>query len=137
LLLALRSILPRKPTDLIALTILLTAGFQGQSLSLVLIVSMTLLLASYAQTILTEPEQLALYSYGVTKKQLVLVHYTKGLLIATIGTLPFYVQTLTANYRSPSIWTTLLPTLIISGIFYLLPFALRLRSTQFVGLLKN
>ena len=134
---ALRSILPRKPTDLIALTILLTAGFQGQSLSLVLIVSMTLLLASYAQTILTEPEQLALYSYGVTKKQLALVHYVKGLLIATIGTLPFYLPALMSSYRSPSIWTILLPTLVISGIFYLLPFAFRLRSTQFVGLLKN
>jgi hypothetical protein len=129
-------VLPSKPTDLIALMIMFTAGFQRDSLAFIPISSMTLLLASYAQTLLSEREQLALFSYGVTKKQLGLVHYVRGLLIATIGILPFQLYAFISVHFTP-IWITLLPTIAISGLFYLLPLAFRLRSPQFVSLLKN
>jgi hypothetical protein len=117
--------------------ILFTAGFQRDSLFFIPIASMTLLLASYTQTLLVEREQLALFSYGVTKKQLGLVHYVRGLLIATIGILPFQLYSFISVHHFTSVWITLLPTIAISGLFYLLPLAFRLRSPQFVSLLKN
>jgi len=135
--LALRSVLPSKPTDLIALMILFTAGLQRESIIFIPIAAMTLLLASYTQTILAEREQLALFSYGVTKKQLALVHYVRGLMIATIATLPFQLYALISGHHVTSVLITLLPVLAVSGLFYLLPLAFRLRSTKFVGLLKN
>jgi len=101
------------------------------------IASMTLLLASYTQAILAEREQLALFSYGVTKKQLALVHYVRGVLIVSIGTFPFQLYPLISGHQVNSVWITLVPTLAISGLFYLLPLIFRLRSSQFVGLLKN
>jgi hypothetical protein len=135
--LALRTVLPSKPTDLIALVILFTAGYQREWLFFVPIASMTLLLASYTQTLLVEREQLALFSYGVTKNQLGLVHYVRGLLIATTGILPFQLYAFITVHHFTSVWITLLPTIAISGLFYLLPLAFRLRSPQFVGRLKN
>src|SRR5215470_18060909 len=140
---------PREFSDLLAVTILLIATAQAvlsKSVSLasagpdwifLLIVPVTCALASLSNSGQREREELALYAYGGSPRQIAMRYAIRGCIIAALGTIPYFAYFL-ASGLSYSIDLTLLTTLVlVGGASYAASATRRVHSTNFVGHYKG
>lgn len=140
---------PREFSDLLAVSVLLIATTQatlaqtvtfavvGPQWILLLLVPITCALASLSNSAQREREELALYAYGGSPRQISIRYEIRGCLIAAIGTLPlsFRFLTLGLTYSTDLAILTLL--VFIGGSTYALAAVRRIHSTNFVGHYKG
>ncbi len=140
---------PREFSDLLAITILLTATTQAivaQSLTftvvgsewiLLLLVPVTCALASLSNSARREREELALFAYGGSPRQISARYAIRGCLIAAFGTFPLFLGFLASGlpYSTEVIIVTVL--VFVGGLSYAASAVRRIHSTNFVGHYKG
>ncbi len=106
----------------------------------ILFVPMTLIvvfLAAKAQVSGNLKRSLGLFSFGLSRRELLFGQCVKGLLLSILGMLPFQLLTwLRLFHAQPFLYVTI-PTVILGGLVYLLPLLGQLRSGEFLDHFKN
>jgi hypothetical protein len=140
---------PREFSDLLAITILLIATTQailsqtvtfaevGPEWILLLLVPLTCALASISNSAQREREELALFAYGGSARQISMRYVIRGCLIAAIGTLPLFFRFLTAGLSYSLDLVVLTALVFLGGSSYAMSAARRIHSTDFVGRYKG
>jgi hypothetical protein len=140
---------PREFSDLLAVTILLIATTQavlsqpvafaslGPEWILLLLVPVTCALASLSNSAQKEREELALFAYGGSPRQISMRYAIRGCLVAAIGTLPLFFRFLTSGFSYSADLVILVTLVFIGGSSYAASAVRRIRSANFVGHYKG
>jgi hypothetical protein len=140
---------PREFSDLLAVSVLLIATTQailvqsvtfaslGPEWILLLLVPVTCALASLSNSAQKEREELALFAYGGSPRQISVRYAIRGCLIAAIGTLPLFVRFLASGLAYSTDLAILTMLVFIGGASYAASAIRRIHSTNFVGHYKG
>jgi len=141
--------IPREFSDILAIAILGLASVQlvfsqarpfskiDASWILFLLIPSTSALAALSNSSSREREELALFAYGGSARQIAMRYFLRGSIITTIGLLPLLVSVLTS---SPSLSTgliTVIAVILVGGLAYAAPALRRIRSSNFVEQYKG
>lgn len=141
--------LPRDLSDLLAISILALASIESvfaelQLLNqpawiatLLVLVPMTCALASLSNSSRTQKEELALFAYGGAGWQIQLRYVVRGLVLAVIGLLPWWLRLITTENVFSFSLVLLLVSATIGGLSYAAPALKRTRSLEFVEQYKG
>ena len=141
--------LPREVSDLLAITILLLTSVQtttsslylfagmGSAWILLVLVPVTCTLASLSNSPRREHEELAIFAYGGTPRQIEIRYVLRGTLIAAIGLLPLFIHFLQVGLAYSFDLIILSILAFLGGLSYAVPAVRRTRSSDFVGHYKG
>jgi hypothetical protein len=102
-----------------------------------LVVPPTCALASISATTRRTREELALFAYGGSGRQILLRYFLRGAVCALIGFSPVVVEVffVSSSIVQPVLWIAVL--LFTGGLFYSLPSMRRIHSSEFVENYKS
>lgn len=141
--------LPREFSDLLAVTILSLTSFQtitstlypfagvGSAWILLVLVPVTCTLASLSNSPRREHEELAIFAYGGTPRQIEIRYVFRGTLIAAIGLLPMFAHFIEIGPAYSTYLIILAFLAFLGGLSYAVPAVRRTRSADFVGHYKG
>lgn len=145
----LSGVIPREATDLLAVLVMEIvalealfattgpAAFNSRLWLSLLVVPPTCALASISTTTRRTREELAIFAYGGSGRQILLRYFIRGAIIALVSFSPIVFRGFLADTSILELVLTVVFLLFAGGLFYSLPSLRRLRSSSFVENYKS